>query len=77
MIQLAREEDGSSSGYEGKDDRLAGSGDLNVSDVENARIFGLYRTAIHPKDVLEATLWRRTGEAKHIEGRVPRAGDES
>jgi len=40
---------------------------LNVIDVENGRIFELYRAAIHPKDVLEATLGHRTGEATRIE----------
>jgi hypothetical protein len=71
MIRLAREEDGSSRGWEGRGGRLALGRDLNVIDVENGRIFELYRTAIHPKDVLEATLRRRTGEAKRIECRVP------
>jgi hypothetical protein len=76
MMQLAREEDGSSGGCERRDGRLVGSGDLNVIDIENGRGFELCRTAIHPKDVLEATLRRRTGGAKPIEGRVQTAGTD-
>jgi hypothetical protein len=67
MIQLAQEEDGALRGCEGRDGRLAGSGDLSVIGIENARVFELYRTAIHRNDVLETTLRRRTGEAKPIE----------